>query len=536
VVGLFVRLKVRLVIGGLRRNTGRTIGLVLGLTAAVLVGSLAAIGLAVLRRDPAEAAEISGGVFTALVVGWAFVPLLTFASDETLDPARFGLLPLRRKELIIGLYVSAFLGVPAVMSLLIVTGAAVAGASTAVVAPVAVAASGVELALCIAVSRALGSAFSGLLRSRRGRDLAILLGMGVAATAQFLNLALQRIGRSHGGGAIVDRVSAALRWTPPGMLGHAAHDAATGRWPLALGEVAVGAMTVLLLLVWWSATLARGLVSADASTVGAGSRGSRLTRLVAGLVAGRVGAVAVKELRYAWRDPRRKAQWASALVFGGFAPFAGLLLDSGSHGVPRQIAYFVAMPAVFAGLQTINQLGLEGPAWWYTVAASGQETDLREDALGRNLAAAVIAVPVLVGFVVVAAVVAHNPWGAVPAAGVVLGVFGSSLGVGNVTSVLLPSPVPERKSGAFGGGGAGQGAAALAGSLSSMVSSVLVSAPLAIAAVALGLLLPRALPVLIIIGPAYGWSAAALGRRIAAGRLAGRMPEVLQVVARVSGP
>ena len=47
------------------------------------------------------------------MLGWLFLPLVFFGVDESLDPARFALLPLRRRTLIAGLLTAALIGVPA---------------------------------------------------------------------------------------------------------------------------------------------------------------------------------------------------------------------------------------------------------------------------------------------------------------------------------------------------------------------------------------------------------------------------------------
>src|SRR5690606_41545430 len=49
----------------------------------------------------------------ALVLGSVLLPLVWFGVDDTLDPARFALLPLPRTRLVLGLLAAALLSVPA---------------------------------------------------------------------------------------------------------------------------------------------------------------------------------------------------------------------------------------------------------------------------------------------------------------------------------------------------------------------------------------------------------------------------------------
>ena len=76
---------------------------------------------------PVMAAAFGGGV---LVLGWLLLPLVFFGVDETLDPARFALLPLPRRTLVTGLFAAALISVPVFAVLVAVAGLVVsAGAA-----------------------------------------------------------------------------------------------------------------------------------------------------------------------------------------------------------------------------------------------------------------------------------------------------------------------------------------------------------------------------------------------------------------------
>ena len=127
-------------------------------------------------------AAAGGGL---LVLGWLLLPLVFFGVDETLDPARFALLPLPRRTLVTGLFVAALISVPVLAVLiasfgLVLTAWSLGGWSAGLVAVVGVLAG---LLLCVAASRAVTSAFATMLRSRRVRDLAAVL---LAVTAALL--------------------------------------------------------------------------------------------------------------------------------------------------------------------------------------------------------------------------------------------------------------------------------------------------------------------------------------------------------------
>ena len=112
------------------------------------------------------------------MLGWLLLPLVFFGVDETLDPARFALLPLPRRTLVTGLLRRRLrqrprdVGAAGASCGLVVTAGALGGWSAAAVAVVGVVGG---LLLCVAAARAVTSAFATALRSRRVRDLAAVL-------------------------------------------------------------------------------------------------------------------------------------------------------------------------------------------------------------------------------------------------------------------------------------------------------------------------------------------------------------------------
>lgn len=534
-LGLFVRLKLRLIAGSLRGSRGRTVGFGIGVLVALVVAPVGFWGVAALRGWGAVATDAGVLLFTLAMVSWVLLPLLVFGTDETLDPTRLALLPINRRALARGMFVGALVGVGPLTVVVILAGAVVGlsgGWPSILFGVLAVA---VEVTLCICGSRALATLFSGLLRSRRGRDLTVILGVGLVLAVEIGNLALQRtLGVGLAGlRDALDGVAAVLRWAPPGMAAHAIGAARVGRYPLATAELAGAALAAGALLWVWTAALGRALETYDSSTQR--TRGRARFRWFARVVPGRIRerfgrgvtpAVLGKELRYAWRDPRRKVGWLAMLGVGVVVAFSFGGVTGALHGPLLPVCF----AAVVAGLQTANQYGVDGPAIWMNVVALGTARALRAELAGRNLAHAVIAVP----FMIVLAVVVSATSGAAPTAtiGAIAlgcGVYGITLGLCDITSVLLPYAVPQRSAGAFSGPGTGRGCLAGLTSLVTMLSTGVLAVPLILGAVLLG-----NTPVLWLLAPAYGVAMAALGGRIA-GRLgADRLPELLGEVSRVS--
>lgn len=288
--------------------------------------------------------------------------------------------------------------------------------------------------------------------------------------------------------------------------------------------------------------LGRVLVGADASTQAAGRRPGREPGGEPGGEAavarpdGRVRlpwagwkplVVAGRDLRYYWRDPRRRQQ-----VFSLVIPVFWILISSRtrlgggalSDGIP-------AWPAVLAGavagqFSGANQFGFEGASFWLTIVTTGRWQDLRAQMAGTALAGLVITVPLFGALYAALALISGDPAGAVTAFSLAVCALGATSAVSAVTSVLVPAPVPERRASSFGGGGSGQGCLAGLAMLAGLAVSAVLLVPALVAEVA-GL---RGIWMLLV-GPAYGAVLAWAGRMVAARIGYRRMPEILAVVA-----
>jgi ABC-2 type transport system permease protein len=169
----------------------------------------------------------------------------------------------------------------------------------------------------------------------------------------------------------------------------------------------------------------------------------------------RAGAVAARELRYTWREPRRRVQ----LLGGVLVPFlllAGVLSDGGLHR--HRIVFAALLVAFLAGNnRAINQFGMDGPAFWIHESA-GQ--DLRADLTGKNLAVAVTTLPLAALTAVVLAAISGGWAELAMTIGLSVGLMGLLLGAGDVASVLLPIPLTDAAGNLWatqGGQGCAQG-------------------------------------------------------------------------------
>ena len=510
-VGLFVRLKLRLLRGALRTPARLVLLLVGGLGG---VGCIALIGaaLVVFRDEPATVAATGVLVATLLALGWATVPIAAFGVDETLDVSRLALLPIPRGRLLLGLLAGAAIGVPPMLTVLLLAVTVAAVVRSAAAVPVAVVAFGSLVAMCLLLGRLTTSALSRLLRSRRGRDLAVVVGVLVVLAAQLPRLLLQNVDERR-----LVEVGDLLRWTPPGAAVRSVADASAGAWVPALLALAYAVVTVGLLVAGWYVALGAALTLVDAST-------TRSARRRGGFRGSRLAAVAGKDWRYAWRDPRLKFGWLQMMIFGVAVP--GFALWQQGRFLPLVAAMFSAL--LVTALQ-FNVLGPEGSAFWLTIVATSSERDARTDLAGRNAATALVAGAwVVVSSVVLTVLAGAGPFAVPAAVGAAAAVLGAGLGVGVVISVLSPYPMPDQTAAAFGGPGPGRGClAGLLWLVGTTVAAVL-SLPVVVPALVWGTW-PVALAVLVG-GPAWGAALAWVGRRIAAQQLVDRLPELLVAV------
>jgi ABC-2 type transport system permease protein len=177
---ILVRLKLRLLLGALRSSGSAKASFIVSTIFAAVVAIGVFAGLAALRGHSASA-DLATVVFTVFAFGWLVLPLLAFGLDSTLDPATLALYPLRTRQLAVGLLAASCAGAWPLANLIGLLGVTVGLASGAFGVVVAVLATALQVLFCIILARFVTTALAGLLRSRRGRDLAVLLVMPPAA-------------------------------------------------------------------------------------------------------------------------------------------------------------------------------------------------------------------------------------------------------------------------------------------------------------------------------------------------------------------
>ncbi|MEU5215387.1 transporter [Streptomyces sp. NPDC020807] len=524
---VFVHLKLSLLKNGLRQSGGRTAAYVTTAVVGLLFAAAMVLSFALLRGS-ANAATVAVLIIGVLSLSWAVMPLFIPSGDETLDPSRLVMLPLRPRPLIRALLVASLVGIGPVLTLVLAFGAALSVAHGAAGTVAAVLAVPLVTVGCVALSRAVAAANIRLLTSRKGRDLALLSGLVIAVGIQVVNFGAQRLSQA-GGLDVLEPATDVVAWLPPAAAIGAVDAASTGEYGVAAARLLLSAAALAGVVYWWRRSLVRLMVEPDGSTIGAAtdagaeekSGTGRLARLLPG---GRTGAVMERSLRYVWRDPKTKAAWVTSLAIGLIVPIVNSLQGAGS-------IYWACFATGMLGVQMYNQFGQDTSAFWMVAQTISTTADAYAELRARALAILLVTVPYTL-LVAAATAAVLGDWSALPEAlGLALALLGAGVGTGAVASALFPYSIPQDSG--YKNVVPGQGGLAWMSILGGMFGSALLCAPLIAATIALHVTDSRSLLwVLLPAGALYGALLVWAGLKVAAPRTARRLPEILTAVSK----
>ncbi|WP_345943800.1 transporter [Streptomyces sp. SID3212] len=516
---LFVRLKLSLLRNGLRQSSGRKAVYVTSLVITLLFAALQLLGLVLLRGN-AHAATVTVLLAAVLAVGWAVMPLFFSGGDETLDPTKLVMLPLRPRPLVGALLVASLVGIGPLFALCLLVGSAVASARGAAGVVAAVIAVPLALLVYVALARAVAAANIRLLTSRKGRDLAVLSGLVIAVGAQFVSFGAERLGDA-GGLAELTPTADVVRWLPPASALGAVDSASEGAYGSAALQLLLSAAALGALLYAWQRSLGKLMTAPDGSTLSAAEptrKGSRSLLSSVRLPEGRTGAVIVRSLRYAWRDPKTKAGWVTSLAVGLIVPILNAVQGSGS-------IYLSLFAVGMIGVQMSNQFGQDTSAFWMVALTISSPRDAYLELRARALALLLVSVPYSLLVVVLTAAVLGDADALPEALGLSFTALGALLATGAVASARLAYSIPQDSG--YKNVAPGQAGLAWLSMLGGVLVAGAVCAPVVAAVLWLDvgwLLLP--------LGVVYGVLVAEAGLRLAAPQTARRLPEILSAVSK----
>jgi ABC-2 type transport system permease protein len=523
---LLVELKLRLLVNALRSSTGAKVSFIV----STIFAALAAAGtflVFVLVRGQSGAVDVTAVIFTLFAFGWLIVPLVAFGLDGTLDPATVALYPLRTRPLAVGLLGASATGawpLANVIGLLGVIAGLARGGPGVLVAVVAVL---LQVLFCITLARFVTTGLAGLLRSRRGKDLAAFLVIPIFACYELFTQVVPRLAASgkltassfHG-------VDEWMRWLPPGLAAHAIQDASDGRPGIALARLALVAAAIVVLGWLWVRLLARALVSTDATTQSARVRASALPFARSGLR----GTVAARFWIYQRREPATLVTWGITAVIMVAVSVTALLHRGQNPGVLVASAVF---GAAFAGFFHSNAIGWSGPAFIFESIALTSRRNIRAYLSGHNIALAMIAVPLLGAVSFGLALLAGRPAYGFISLAVDLAGLGAAMAISSILTVAAAYPVSDRAGSPMRRAADGYTAYGVLGTFGNLIGVALAATPVIVVSIlTTGDPASIRMPLLVLGAAAYGLLLSWSGRWIAATVAEGKVPELCQMASR----
>ncbi len=522
---LLVQLKLRLLRNALRSSAGAKAGFIASTIGAGLVAAAAFAILALLRGNAASV-YLTSVIFTVFAFGWLMLPLLAFGLDGTLDPATLALYPLRTRPLAVGLLAASATGAWPLANVLGLLGVTLGLASGGFGLLVAVLAVLLQVLFCITLARFVTTGMARVLRSRRGRDLAIFLVIPLFALYEaFAQLVPRLSAEGKLTPASFAGVDAWLRWLPPGLAAHAIRDASTGHPGTALLRLALLAGVIAVLGWLWVGSLRRALVTADASTQESAVRAARLPFAGYGLR----GTVAARFWIYQRRDPL-------SLMYWGVTPVIMLAASVSTITTPRYLVGLLlsaAFAGAFVGFFRSNSIAMSGPGFAVEAVALTGSRALRAYFTGQNLALGIIGIPLLAVVSFSIAAVAGHPVNGFLGLAVDLAGLGAGLAMSNILTVALAYPVEKRAGSPAPRPADGFAGHPLGGTLSCLAVVGITLIPVIVACLTTnGAPAGIRMPLLVLGAAGYGLALVWAGVRIAAATGAQKLPELTQIAIR----
>ena len=577
-------LRVKMLFRGFQRSPRTLIFAIIGLLFMLVVGGGAAFGFFFAFENlsaPANS-EMLYLLFSALMLFWIVLPLLSYSTNEGLDVSKLQLFPLTRTEVMCSLLFSSLFDVWTVL-LFLIFGATIAAwwLHSLVLGLMTLLIVAIFYVVMVGLSQLILALLMRTVQSRRFRDLSVIV-MALFGSSCYL-LSRFTFGANNvlnfGHALNQGSFSPYLQWLPSGVAASAIRAASQGNWATSFAMLGLLLLICVLALYLWQLVLARSMT---ASETGAAKRSKQRQQTpapalaaqattsgaVAGGSAARVSTVQVqgtqsatvsraetspraaslveqlqalvrKELICFWRDPQLKIRMFQSLfyvlIFVLVPTFSGGSGTNRGDGFYANYTPFAVAAVIFLFMLTLslNTLGIERQS---LTALFLFPIDRRRLLWGKNLAVALLGCGALVVLMIFCAVTTHEQAMILPA--VVIGLAGMAitLGSGNLSSTYFPRY--QRAIGQRGYSATG-GPAQSGGCLNQIMSLVmLVTTAVLLTPVALGIGIPffmnaqwvwlATIPLSLL----YGAALYLLFTNLAAKRMLATEPEILAITTR----
>jgi ABC-2 type transport system permease protein len=422
-------LRWRLVTNRARRLGKRSPKLTVFVAVLYAIGTAYALGR--VRFDDIDMAGRTAVLhLSSLAFGWIIGPILIGGVDETVDPTRLAMLPLRRSELFTVQVVAAVSGIgPLSAAVGLGVGLPIGFGTTFPAAVVSFICALIGVGMTVGLARTVAALLTIAQRSRIGRDLGILLAAFVGG-AMFIVAQLA----SRMGGSTARSLLAGLEWAPWGWPARSVVAARVGEWDRALFWLLWAAFAMVASLWVW-ARLSSALMTSGERVVRSGTRRNNNVLHGASSV---FGAAMARQMIYVRRSPNTRVALLFGIAFGVAFPILQIL-QHGSDSVEG--AAFGCLLAMLVNIgAAANLLGFDAGSLWLEVLCGGPS---RAHMVARSLAVLPnLLIPTWIAAIVVGVWTGEARYVALVAA-VAPSLALIVLAEGLVTSLIAPFPLPD---------------------------------------------------------------------------------------------
>ncbi len=554
-------LRVKMLVRNFRRRPATLVFSIIGILVLLGLGGLLAtvLFLALTNLSPTGETELLYLFFSAVLLFWIVLPLLSYSTNEGLDVTKLQLFPLTRLEVMFSLLFSSLFDIWTVF-LFVLFGATIVAwwTHSLVLGLMALLVLIVFYVTMVGISQLVLALLMRTLQSRRFRDLSILLIALFSSSCYLVNrLAFGANGILSASSLNNGNFSPYLQWLPSGVAAGVLRAAMQGNWGVSFGLLGILLVICALALFLWQWVLERGMsVSESGASRRAKPNGARAEQVAAaparragtaprasagkgafgGGIFDQLEALVKKELLCFWRDPILRVRIFQSLIYLAIVIFLNFSGGrSGNTGFYQSYLPFVAVVVIIFFMLNIslNTLGIERQSLSTLFLFP---LDRRRLLWGKNMAVALMGLAALIILQIISVLLTHHLDMLLPAVITGLAGIGVTLGCANMISVFFPRYQPSvgRRSLVGSGNQAQSG-----GCLNQLMSlgGVIITAVLLIP-VALGIGLPFFLNLPLIwvasmpLSLVYGWVLYLIGTNIAARQMLNREPEILAMTTR----
>lgn len=378
-----------------------------------------------------EATGILAGIVATGTIAYAIAAIMWPSGEGQLSPAAFSVMPIKARDALPALAISTVMQSRGILAVLctVVTGIV----STIFYPPAMIPVVWMMLALALLITLLLGeliSSFASGSSSRVGKER-----MSIYASLGFMVVIIAyQLLTTQGAAAHVDTFGGFARWTPFASAAGVIEAAVAGKWMMAL-VFFVLTLGYLVMGVWlWArfinqamtAPLDGGPVTAQKTSE---SDPDARVLIPRGLPSTPFWAVYIRSLLYLIRDSRLLASLITI-------PMLGIIFLVQSYTVETYMIYVgLIFMAVFSGAIATNDFGYDGPSTWLNII-SGAPT--RSLVLGRHLAQMTPAVLIVVGYMIIALVVADDVLLTLLIMVITIGVLATTAGIALYATTFNP--------------------------------------------------------------------------------------------------